>query len=251
MSLFKGKKKPKLNLIDMGQYDRNYSDLFGGMPGEMDDVESFYTPEMQQAQLAAMEEMIREQGAQTQAGISGQAITSGWGVGNTSREAGRRAKADSDMLGSIISSHVQNAQNIEQMRQQQAQDYAARKFDAGEMDKNFKQQRELAELGYTEQLTNYKDQMSEEAKEANRKALAGIINTGGQAIGSMYGGRGGGPSYSGAMSDSSSPLYLGGPQSGNYGNMLRQNTQAAIPRYNNMTGGRMQPDWTSHNMFMP
>jgi hypothetical protein len=187
MSLFKGKKKPKLNLIDMGQYDRNYSDLFGGMPGEMDDIESFYTPEMQQAQLAAMEEMIREQGAQTQAGISGQAITSGWGVGNTSREAGRRAKADSDMLGSIISSHVQNAQNIEQMRQQQAQDYAARKFDASEMDKNFKQQQELAALGYTEQLNQQGSQIRSAERDARWDMIGGAIGGIGSVAGDYFG----------------------------------------------------------------
>lgn len=180
-----------LDLLDLSGYDQAYSDLAGQMPGQMEDVESFYTPEMQQAVLAAMEEQIRQGGAQNQAAISGGAVQSGWGVGNTSREATRRAKADSDMLNEIVSSHIQNAQGVEQMRQQQAQEYTKNQAAGQEMLAKQKQASELASLGYTEGLTSQQNEFKAQTN-ADRLGMIGAGLGGlGQAAGYYVGGLGG------------------------------------------------------------
>lgn len=186
-----------------------YGQAAAAMPGEMADVETFYTPEMQQAVLAAMEEQARAGGAQSQAAISGSAIQSGFGVGGTSREASRRAKADSDMLNEILSSHVQNAQSIEQMRQQQAQDYASRKLTADENLESQKQQRRLTKLGYREDITNLRNDLYGGGGEAWAKMLSGAIGSLGSGAGSMMGGMGGGMGGGGSQAQPSDTRAAG------------------------------------------
>lgn len=190
MGLFGSKSKgPSLSLLDEGKYRTAYDSIAGqGGAGDYGDIESFYTPEMQQSVLAEMGRVAQEEGSRAQAGISGSAVRSGFGVGNTSREMARRSNAESDMLNQIVQGHVSNAQNIEAQRTAQAQAYAQNKFNADQTVAGNKQSQELEQMGYQEQLTAQQQGFKADANAARLDMLGGVIGTAGKVAGSYLGG---------------------------------------------------------------
>lgn len=170
--------------------ENTYKDLVRqGGAGDYGDIESFYTPEMQQSVLAEMGRVAQEEGSRAQAGISGSAVRSGFGVGNTSREMARRSNAESDMLNQIVQGHVSNAQNIEAQRTAQAQAYAQTKFNADQKIADNKLSQELTQLGYQEQLDAQQKAFKADANAARMTMVGGALNTLGQAAGDYFGSR--------------------------------------------------------------
>lgn len=170
--------------------ENTYKDLVRqGGAGDYGDIESFYTPEMQQSVLAEMGRVAQEEGSRAQAGISGSAVRSGFGVGNTSREMARRSNAESDMLNQIVQGHVSNAQNIEAQRTAQAQAYAQNKFNADQKIADNKLSQELTQLGYQEQLDAQQKAFKADANAARMTMVGGALNTLGQAAGDYFGSR--------------------------------------------------------------
>jgi len=190
MGLFSKGKGPSLSLLDTSQQQNAYDSIAGqGGAGDYGDVSTFYTPEMQQSVLAEMTRVAQEQGDRAQAGISGSAVRSGFGVGNTSREMARRSNAESDMLNQIVQGHVSNAQNLEAQRTAQAQAYAQNKFNADQTIAGNKQSQDLAKMGYQEQLAAQQQGFKADANVARLDMLGGVIGTAGQIAGSYLGGR--------------------------------------------------------------
>jgi len=97
-------------------------------PGFSADPEAFYTPELQQQILSQLTQQAQDRGKQAQSQISGQAVSSGFGIGNTSREAARRAKADANTMDEVIGNYVNQAAQIEDMRVNQMEQDKMRKF---------------------------------------------------------------------------------------------------------------------------
>lgn len=189
--MFKGQSPEQQGMLDTTQYQNTYDQLAQqGGAGDYADIETFYTPEMQQAVLAEMDRASREGGSRVQAGISGNAVLSGWGVGNTSREAARRASAESDMMNQIIQGHIANAQGIESQRAAQAQELAQRKANAAEMIAGNKQSSELAQLGYQEALNQQNQQFKQDAYAQRMGQISGAIGSIGGALGSYAGSQG-------------------------------------------------------------
>ena len=138
---------------------------YGPPPEAMADPETFYSPEYQQAILDELSQDAETGRQQSQASISGQAILGGFGVGGTSREATRRAKADSDALDQIINGYVSQAAKLEDMRVQQAEMEATRA--AG-----------LEDLRANERTAN-----RNQNQDLLIGGLGGIANVGGQMLG--------------------------------------------------------------------
>lgn len=172
--------------VDPALYSQ-YNDLYKNMPGEMQDPTAFYTPEIQQAVLDQLSQQANEQNAQDQAAISGGAIRGGFGVGGTSREATRRAKADANALDTIINGTINQAAQIETMRVQQQQDYASKKQDAQQQQLNDQQRFRLAQQGYAQNEQNTANSLSDQAKSDRQNLIWGGIGAGAGAFGSALG----------------------------------------------------------------
>lgn len=173
-------------MADYTEFNR----LASSMPQEGPDVEQFYTPELQQMILDQLTRQAQEGGARNQAAISGGAITSGFGIGGTSREASRRARADADMLDQIVSGFVGQAAQIENQRVAQREAYQKQKLGAEESVANEKQRQEMAKQGYAAQFDAQQRELSDQSRNDRQDMLfGGLVGLGG-AAGSLFGSMG-------------------------------------------------------------
>ncbi len=155
-------------------YDE-YQQLYGKMPAEMADPETFYTPELQESVLQQLTQQAEDTRAQNQASISGSAVRSGFGVGNTSREMARRSRADAQALDEIISGSIQQAAAIEDMRRMQAEQQQQNVFNANEDKKNQQQAFDLAKQGYQANIDSASRAISDDERNQRQDAVLGGI----------------------------------------------------------------------------
>lgn len=156
-----------------------YNQLYGQTPADMADPEAFYTPELQEAVLQNLAQAATERRDQNQADISGAAIRSGFGVGGSSREMARRARADSMALDEIIQGSVQQAAAIEDMRRMQMEEAQSRRFQAEEGRKDQQQAFDLAKQGYQANIESTQrginDQDRADRQDAFLGGLGGLV----------------------------------------------------------------------------
>ena len=155
-------------------YDE-YQQLYGKMPAEMADPETFYTPELQESVLQQLTQQAEDSRAQNQASISGSAVRSGFGVGNTSREMARRSRADAQALDEIISGSIQQAAAIEDMRRMQSEQQQQNVFAANEDKKNQQQAFDLAKQGYQANIDSTQRAISDQDRYSRQDAVLGGI----------------------------------------------------------------------------
>ncbi len=157
-------------------YDE-YQQLYGKMPQEMADPETWYTPELQESVLQQLTQQAEDSRAQNQASISGSAVRSGFGVGGSSREMARRARADSQALDEIISGSVQQAAAIEDMRRMQMEQQQQNVFAANEDKKNQQQAFDLAKQGYQANIESTQRGIRDDERDQRQQMMIGGLTS--------------------------------------------------------------------------
>ena len=170
-------------------YFNSYNRERKNKPQPVADPEQFYTPEIQQAIMAELSRGANEQNAMDQSSISGNAVNSGFGVGNTSREVARRAKADSNALDTIINGTINQAAQIEEMRVSQAQEQKTRTNAAKQTGKDNEQAFRLAREGYDTTSSIFNSNQAVQADMDRSKLLFGGIGGVAGAAGTLFGSR--------------------------------------------------------------
>jgi len=185
-----------------------YLQAIENRPADAADPSSFYTPELQKAFLDQLIQGSNDSLAQNRATISGQGIVSGFGVGNTSRDATRRAKADSQAMNEIVQGAVNQAAEVEAMRVAQIEEAKQRRFNQDQSKLNQEQRFKLAQQGYDTTVAENATSRAEAARAGRQDLLVGGLQGIASSIPSFFSPSSGNPSPSYKSVDLSPKLSL-------------------------------------------